>query len=240
VIKNINLKFWVGGVQLFNIHKIIIKGYPKMAKYLIADDHPLYREALKSALQTEFTGVNFIESDSFATTLSELKRHRNIDLVLLDLNMPGCENYYGLLRIRQSFPDLPIVVVSASDDLETIAEVMEFGANAFVPKNSATSVLVEALKTVLDGKSWVSDSVARKMKEVSSDKIGIAQKVSELTPKQFQVLCLIKRGMMNKDIANELNVTEATIKAHVGSLFKRLDVKSRTQILVAIEQLKLE
>jgi len=211
-----------------------------MAKYLIADDHPLYREALKSALQTEFTGVNFIESDSFATTLSELKRHRNIDLVLLDLNMPGCENYYGLLRIRQSFPDLPIVVVSASDDLETIAEVMEFGANAFVPKNSATSVLVEALKTVLDGKSWVSDSVARKMKEVSSDKIGIAQKVSELTPKQFQVLCLIKRGMMNKDIANELNVTEATIKAHVGSLFKRLDVKSRTQILVAIEQLKLE
>ena len=211
-----------------------------MAKFLIADDHPLYREALKAALQTEFAGVNLIESDSFATTLNELKRNRNLNLVLLDLNMPGCENYYGLLRIRQNFPNLPIVVVSASDDLETIAEVMQFGANAFVPKNSATTVLVEALKTVLGGKNWVSDSIARKMKEVSSDKIGIAQKVSELTPKQFQVLCLIKKGMMNKDIANELNVTEATIKAHVGSLFKRLDVKSRTQILVAIEQLKLE
>jgi len=210
-----------------------------MAKFLIADDHPLYREALKAALQTEFSGINYLESDSFASTLNVLKSQRNITLLLLDLNMPGCDDYYGLLRFRQSFPQLPIVVISGSEDLETMAQVMEFGANAFVPKSSATGVLVEALRTVLSGKNWVSDAVARKLKTVSNEKISIANKVRELTPKQFQVLCLVKKGLKNSDIASQLNVTEATVKAHVGSLFRRLEVKSRTQIMVVIEHLKL-
>lgn len=211
-----------------------------MLKFLIADDHPLYREALKAALQGRFTGVKYLESDSFDSTMSVLKRYRNVNLILLDLDMPGCENFYGLLRIRQSLPNLPIVVVSGSDDIETIAQVMEFGANAFVAKNLPTSCLEEAIKTVLEGKKWLSEETALKINEVNDDKVEIAKKVSELTHKQFKVLSLIKKGLTNREIGTTLNVTEATVKAHVGILFKKLDVKSRTQILVAIEPLKLE
>ena len=211
-----------------------------MVKFLIADDHPLYREALKGALYTEFSGALFLESDSFATTLSVLKSKGKIDLLLLDLKMPGCENFYGLLKIRQHFPNIPIAVISANDDIETISQVMEYGANAYIPKSSTTASLVEALLSVLTGKTWLPDNVKRKIQAVSKDKIEISQKIRELTPKQFKVLCLLKEGLKNKEIANALNVTEATIKAHVGALFNKLEVNSRTQILLAIENFRLE
>ena len=211
-----------------------------MLKFLLADDHPLYREALRAALQSQLQGVNYLESDSFTSTLQVLRRQRNISVILLDLNMPGCENFYGLLRIRQSFPDIPIVVVSASDSIEVIAQVMDFGANAFVPKTTPTLEMVAAIKQVLSGQQWLPEGIAEKIENVSSDTIEIAQKVKELTPKQFQVLRLVKQGLMNKQIADTLNVTEATVKAHISMLFKRLNVKSRTQILVAIEKLQLD
>jgi DNA-binding NarL/FixJ family response regulator len=211
-----------------------------MLKFLIADDHPLFREALKGALQSEFVDVNYLESDSFSSTLNTLRRHRNVSLLLLDLDMPGCEDYYGLLRVRHNFPDLPIAVVSASDDVNTIADSLEFGANSFVPKTTSTSNMITALQMTLDGGSWVPPSSANKIQQVTSDKVAIAEKVRELTPKQFKVLQLVKQGLMNKDIAEQLKVTEATVKAHVSMLFKRLGVKSRTQILVAIEKLRID
>jgi DNA-binding NarL/FixJ family response regulator len=212
----------------------------KMVKFLIADDHPLYREALKGALYAEFSGALFLESDSFATTLSVLKSKGKIDLLLLDLKMPGCENFYGLLKIRQHFPTMPIAVISANDDVETISQVMEFGANAYIPKSSPTVVLVEALLSVLTGKTWLPSSIEKQIQKVSKQKVEIAQKIRGLTPKQFKVLCLLKKGLTNREIARESNVTEATIKAHVGALFSKLQVSSRTQILVAVENFRLE
>lgn len=211
-----------------------------MVKFLIADDHPLYREALKGALNADFSGSRFLESDSFATTMSVLKSKGKIDLLLLDLNMPGCDNFYGLLKIRQHFPTMPIAVISANDDIETISQVIEFGANAYISKSSTTLVLVEALLSVLAGKTWLANSIERKIQKVSGEKVEIAQKIRELTPKQFSVLCLLKKGLTNKEIARHSNVTEATIKAHVGALFSKLQVSSRTQILVAVENLRLE
>lgn len=211
-----------------------------MVKFLIADDHPLYREALKGALQAKFTDTLFLESDSYSSTLSVLKSKGKVELLLLDLRMPGCDNFYGLLKIRQHFPNLPIVVVSANDDIETISQVMEFGANAYIPKSSTTATLVEALLSVLDGKIWLPKNAIETIQKVSSEKIEIAQKIRELTPKQFKVLCLLKKGLKNREIAIELNVTEATIKAHVGALFSKLEASSRTQILVAVENFKLE
>ena len=208
-----------------------------MLKLLVADDHPLFREALIGALQSVLTNVIYFESDSFTTTLDVLRRRRNISLVVLDLNMPGCDNFYGLLRIREHYPDLKIAVVSASDDIQTVSESMEFGANAFIPKTTSTLTMVSALETVLEGGTWVPESMKEALKRVGEEKIDIAQKVSKLTPKQFKVLRLLKQGLTNKDISQELNVTEATVKAHVSALFKRLDVKSRTQILVAVEKL---
>ena len=211
-----------------------------MLKFLIADDHPLYREALKAALQTEFDRVVYLESDSFSSTLSVIRNNRRLNLVLLDLNMPGCENYYGLLRVKESYPNLPVAVVSASDSIDVISQVLEFGADAFIPKTTPTSDLIVAVKTVLDGEKWIPDEIQSKLVDVDNNTMKVAQMVRELTPKQFQVLRYIKQGMMNKQIADQLNVTEATIKAHISMIFKRLNVKSRTQILVAIEKLQLD
>jgi DNA-binding NarL/FixJ family response regulator len=211
-----------------------------MLKFLIADDHPLFREALIGALQSAFTNVKFVESHSFTSSLNILRRQRNVNLVLLDLDMPGCDNYYGLLRLRQLFPNLPIAIVSATDDEQTIADAIEFGANAYIPKTCPTVEVVFALRQVLAGKTWIPSTIADEVKAVSHDKVLIAKKVRELTPKQFVVLRLVKQGLMNKEIALQLNVTEATVKAHVSMLFKRLEVRSRTQILVAVEKLNLD
>lgn len=211
-----------------------------MMKFLIADDHPLYRVALQGALEPHFTGVTYLESDSFNSTLQELRQQRNVSLLLLDLSMPGCENFYGLLRIRQTFPELPIVVVSASDELDVIAQVMNYGANGFIPKVTATAIMVDAVRQVLDKKTWLPEGVAEQLDDVNNETLSIAKKLQGLTPKQFQVLRLVKQGMMNREIADTLNVTEATVKAHISMLFKRLDVRSRTQILVAVEKLQLD
>ncbi|GLR69943.1 LuxR C-terminal-related transcriptional regulator [Agaribacter marinus] len=211
-----------------------------MLKFLIADDHPLYREALKGALKTEFDRVTYLESDSFNSTVNVIRNNRRLNLLLLDLNMPGCDNFYGLLRIKQTYPDLPIAVVSATDSIDVISQVLEFGADAFIPKTTPTTDLIIALKTVLDGEKWIPEHIKKELVEVNSDTLEIAQQVKELTPKQFQVLRFIKQGMMNKQIADHLSVTEATVKAHISMIFKRLNVKSRTQILVAIEKLQLD
>ncbi len=211
-----------------------------MVKFLIADDHPLFREALRAALQTEFNKVVYLESDSFASTIEVIRKNRRLNLILLDLTMPGCENFYGLLRVKQNFPDIPVAVVSANEDIGVISQVLEFGADAYIPKSTPTSDFIHAIKLVLDGESWVPEDVKKKLVEVKSETKEIAQKVKELTPKQFQVLRHIKLGMMNKQIADTLNVTEATVKAHISSIFKSLDVKSRTQILVAIDKLNLD
>jgi DNA-binding NarL/FixJ family response regulator len=211
-----------------------------MLKLLVAEDHPLYREALIGALQPQFGDVNFIESDSLNSTLNMLRRCRNISLILLDLNMPGCDNFYGLLRIHQLYPDIPILVLSGSDSLHVIAQTMKFGARGFIPKTSATRDLVKGIQSVLAGNTYLPNAIAQKIPKVDETTIEIAQKVRELTPKQFTVLKLLKKGLMNRDIAAELGVTEATVKAHIGNLFKRLDARSRTQVLVAIEKLQLE
>lgn len=211
-----------------------------MLKFLVADDHPLYREAVITALKPSFEQTKFFESDSFDSTFAVLKKQRNIDVLLLDLNMPGCENYYGLLRFRQMFPKLIIVVVSALDDAKTIAETIEFGANGFIPKTLSTLDMVDALNSIMAGATWIPSDMHQAVADVSNETKKISQQVKLLTPKQFQVLRLVKEGMSNKEISEHLTVTEATVKAHISSLFKRLEVKSRTQMLVVIDKLNLD
>lgn len=209
-----------------------------MLKFLIGDDHPLYREALKGALQHQFADITFVESDTLNSTLNVLRLHRDLAIILLDLKMPDCDNYYGLLRIHQSYPNIPIVVVSASDSLDVIAQVMEFGARAFIPKTTATSDMVEGLHAVLSGNKWLPAGIEERLQSIDKSATDVGKTLRELTPRQFEVLKLVKQGMMNKEIAIELKVTEATVKAHIGTLFKRLNVRSRTQILVAIDKLQ--
>jgi DNA-binding NarL/FixJ family response regulator len=211
-----------------------------MYKFLIADDHPLFREALKGALSSCFTDVTFIESESLDTTIDVLRKNRKVSIIILDLNMPGCDNFYGLLRVKELFPDVPIVVLSASDSLQTVSQVMAFGADGFIPKTTATPMIKDALLAILEGEKWLPAGMATAILEIDDDAKDIAVKLKELTPKQFQVLKLVKNGLMNKQIASKLYVTEATVKAHIGVIFKKLDVKTRTQIVLAVEKLQFD
>ena len=211
-----------------------------MHKFLIADDHPLFREALKGALSSCFTDVTFLESESLDTTIDVLRKNRKVSIIILDLNMPGCDNFYGLLRVKEVFPDIPIVVLSASDSLQTVSQVMAFGADGFIPKTTATPMIKDALLAILDGKQWLPDGMEAAILEIDDDAKDIAVKLKELTPKQFQVLKLVKNGLMNKQIASKLYVTEATVKAHIGVIFKKLNVKTRTQIVLAVEKLQFD
>ena len=211
-----------------------------MYKFLIADDHPLFRDALKGALSSCFNKVKFIESDSLDSTIAALRTNRKISIVILDLDMPGCDDFYGLLRIKELFPAVPLLVLSASDSPETVSQVMEFGANGYLSKTTATPILKEAIEAVMNGESYLPDGIAEALMEVDKDTKDIAEKLRELTPKQFQVLKLLKDGLMNKQIADKLNVTEATVKAHIGVIFKKLEVKTRTQIVLAVEKLHLD
>tara|TARA_R110000751_G_scaffold55346_1_gene118681 strand:- start:79546 stop:80181 length:636 start_codon:yes stop_codon:yes gene_type:complete len=209
-----------------------------VAKFLIADDHPLYREALIAALSPLFEMIEIVQADSLDSTLEALQNNTDFDLVLLDLNMPGCENFYGLLRVSQDFPQVPVAVVSASDSSEVISKVINLGAKGFIPKATATDIIANALKQIMEGKSWLPEGV-----DISIEKdvpvIDIAKLVGELTPKQFQVLKLLQDGLLNKQIAFDLNITEATVKAHISAVFRKLNVNTRTQAVLLLKHLDI-
>lgn len=211
-----------------------------MYKFLIADDHPLMRDAIQGALSHCFENVTFLKSDSLDTTIAVLRKNRNVSIIIFDLSMPGCDNFYGLLRIKELFPNIPMVVLSASDSPEVISQVMSFGAEGFIAKTTGTETIKEAIVTILKGGTWLSKASEKAILSVDNNAVDIAEKLKTLTPKQFQVVKLLKDGLMNKEIATTLNVTEATVKAHIGVVFKKLNVKTRTQIVLAVEKLQLD
>jgi DNA-binding NarL/FixJ family response regulator len=209
-----------------------------VAKFLIADDHPLYREALISALQPLFENVDIIQSDGLDSTLEALQQHSDFDLVLLDLNMPGCDSFYGLIRVSQDFPKVAVAVVSASDSVEVVCKVMNLGAKGFIPKSTPTIVIAEALKQIMNGKNWFPEDMQTDIEDYVPA-IDIAKLVGELTPKQFRVLRLLQNGLLNKQIAFDLSITEATVKAHISAIFRKFNVNTRTQAVLMLKYLDI-
>ena len=209
-----------------------------MAKFLVADDHPLFREALISALRPLFENIDIVQADSLDSTLEALQKNTDFCLVLLDLNMPGCENFYGLIRVTQDFPQVPVAVVSASDSGEVVSKVMNLGAKGFIPKATPTSTIAEALKQIMDGESWLPEGVKICI-ENDAPVIDVAKLVGELTPKQFLVLKLLQNGLLNKQIAYDLSITEATVKAHISAVFRKLNVNTRTQAVLLLQNLDI-
>jgi DNA-binding NarL/FixJ family response regulator len=209
-----------------------------VVKFLIADDHPLFREALISALRPLFENVDIIQSDSLESTLKALQQNSDFDLILLDLNMPGSDSFYGLIRVSQDYPDVPVAVVSASDSVEVVSKVMNLGAKGFIPKATSSRTIADALKQILDGNNWLPKGMQTSI-ENDSPLIDIATLVGELTPKQFQVLQLLQNGLLNKQIAFDLNITEATVKAHISAIFRKLNVKTRTQAVLLLKNLDI-
>ena len=215
-----------------------------MAKLIVADDHPLFRNALINAISSTFATKATIETDSFDTTCAALEQHPDTDLLLLDLHMPGNCGFLGLIQLRKSFPSLPIVVISASEELDVIRRVMAFGASAYVPKSANPADISAALNAVLAGELWVPMAIKKQVLEHHSDKaeedLDLAAKVAQLTQQQYKVLYYLTEGWLNKQIAYDLHISEATVKAHITAIFRKLGVTNRTQVVIQAQRLTLE
>lgn len=213
-----------------------------MAKLIIADDHPLFRNALISAISNTFMTKATIETDSFDSTLQALDQHPDTDMLLLDLHMPGNCGFLGLIQLRKSYPTLPIVVVSASEDADVIKRVMSFGASAFVPKSAHPVDIGKALNAVLAGDLWLPEKYQALLTPDANDEVDLdlASKVAQLTAQQYKVLYYLTEGWLNKQIAYDLNISEATVKAHMTAIFRKLGVTNRTQVVIQAQRLQLE
>jgi DNA-binding NarL/FixJ family response regulator len=204
---------------------------------IIADDHPLFRGALKQALSSAVTAAQILEAGSFDDVNRMLTGGASADLILLDLNMPGMQGFSGLAYLRASHPDVPVLVVSANDEPQVMRRCVEFGASGFLPKTQGIETMREAINTVLEGGSWMPadfDPLAPVDKETAD----LVKRLASLTPQQVRVLMMLSEGMLNKQIAYELGVSEATIKAHVSAILTKLGVDSRTQAVIAASKIE--
>ncbi|HWR81288.1 MAG TPA: response regulator transcription factor ErdR [Pseudomonas sp.] len=211
-----------------------------MAAYqiLIADDHPLFRSALHQALSLGLgSEVQLAEAASIAELELRLTQKSDWDLVLLDLNMPGAHGFSGLVLLRGQYPQIPVVMISAQEEAAVISRSREFGASGFIPKSSSLEQIQQAVRAVLDGELWwplPTDQEQTLSAEAKAASAGLAS----LTPQQFRVLTMVCDGLLNKQIAWELSVSEATIKAHVTAIFRKLGVRTRTQAAMLLQQLE--
>ncbi|MEO4046094.1 response regulator transcription factor ErdR [Pseudomonas sp. CAU 1711] len=211
-----------------------------MAAYdiLIADDHPLFRSALQQALTLGLgPDVRLVEAASIAELEARLGEKNDWDLVLLDLNMPGAYGFSGLVLLRGQYPQIPVVMISAQEEAAVVARAREFGASGFIPKSSPLETLQQAVRQVLDGDAWWPPQVGATA-SVSAEARAASAGLASLTPQQFRVLTMVCEGLLNKQIAFELSVSEATIKAHVTAIFRKLGVRTRTQAALLLQQLE--
>jgi DNA-binding NarL/FixJ family response regulator len=205
---------------------------------LIADDHPLFRSALHQALTLGLgPEARLVEAASIAELETRLAEKSDWDLVLLDLNMPGAYGFSGLVLLRGQYPQIPVVMVSAQEEASIVVRSREFGASGFIPKSSSLETIQKAVRLVLDGEVWWPPQVNEPISVSPEDKAASAG-LASLTPQQFRVLTMVCDGLLNKQIAYELSVSEATIKAHVTAIFRKLNVRTRTQAALLLQQME--
>ena len=203
---------------------------------LVADDHPLFRAAVLHVLQGRLPQFRTLEAASAATLGQALQEHPEIELVLLDLSMPGARGFSALLHVRGEYPEVPVVIISSNDHPRVIRRAQQFGAAGFIPKSAPAEAMGEAIETVLDGGSWFPPMAA----ERSEADAELAARLAQLTPQQFRVLLCLADGLLNKQIAAELGLAENTVKVHVTAILKKLDCYSRTQAAVLVKGLEPE
>ena len=207
--------------------------------FIVADDHPLFRGALKEILLSLPQGAEIVEAADFDEAAAALERHGDADLLLLDLAMPGTSGLSGLALLRAEHPSVPIAIVSASEDSQIIARALDLGASGFIPKSAGFDEIRTAIVRLLSGDVWLPG-------DVSLDAPGdpevadLIARVKTLTPQQTRVLSMLGRGLLNKQIAYELGVSEPTIKAHVSAVLLKLGVDSRTQAVIRLSKLGVD
>lgn len=205
--------------------------------FIIADDHPLFRGALRQTLAETFGDVRITEAGTLDEVARELEAGNDVDLVLLDLSMPGMRGFSGLMYLRAQFPSVPVVIVSATEDHAAIRRCMEFGAAGYIPKSLGTDAIHSALDAVLMGDIWVPADFTMDGEQEDEIKQLVAR-LASLTPQQVRVLMMLSEGLLNKQIAHELSVSEATVKAHVSAILQKLNVESRTQAVIAANRIE--
>ncbi len=209
-------------------------------KVIIADDHPLFRAALKQAVMQAVPGVSVVEADSLTAVQSATEQNEDADLILLDIHMPGAQGFSGLVFLRGQHPSIPVIVVSGSEEVHVMKRAMDYGASGFIPKSAPLETIAEAISQVLQGEEWLPEDISESMDELPEEDYNFATAIASLTPQQFRVLTMLTEGLLNKQIAYELNVSEATIKAHVTAILRKLGVHSRTQAVIAAQRLGVE
>ncbi len=204
---------------------------------VIADDHPLFRGALREAVSGLLQNAIISEAGSFDEAVELLERGGEIDLVLLDLRMPGTRGFSGLMYLRAQYPSVPVAIVSANDDPMAIRRCMEFGASGFIPKTLGVEAMRSAISRILNGGLWTPPDVDL---GGGSDKetAELLTRMATLTPQQVRVLMMLSEGLLNKQIAYQLGVSEATVKAHVSAILQKLGVESRTQAVIAAAKIE--
>jgi DNA-binding NarL/FixJ family response regulator len=207
-------------------------------RLVIADDHPLFRGALREAVSGLFEGTEIAEAGSFDEVAIQLDKGGDVDLILLDLTMPGVRGFSGLMFLRAQYPSVPVVVVSANDDPAVIRRCMDFGASGFIPKTLGIEDMRGAIMRVLKGGVWTPPDVDLEG-GADAEAAAIMARLASLTPQQVRVLMMLSEGLLNKQIAYELSVSEATVKAHVSAILQKLGVDSRTQAVIAASKIEL-
>jgi DNA-binding NarL/FixJ family response regulator len=206
-------------------------------RLMIADDHPLFRGALREAVTGLPERVECTEAGSFDEAAALLDQGSEFDLVLLDLSMPGARGFSGLMYLRAQYPGVPVAVVSANDDPMAIRRCMEFGASGFIPKTLSVDGMRNAISRILSGDVWTPPDI-----DLSSgsdaEAAELMGRMATLTPQQVRVLMMLSEGLLNKQIAYQLGVSEATVKAHVSAILQKLGVESRTQAVIAAAKIE--
>ena len=206
-------------------------------RLVIADDHPLFRGALREAVTGLFERVDIAEAGTFNEVAELLERASDVDLVLLDLTMPGVRGFSSLMYLRAQYPGVPVIVVSANDDPAAIRRCMEFGASGFIPKTLGVEAMRGAIQRILSGGVWTPPDVDLTTGS-DAETAALMARMATLTPQQVRVLMMLSEGLLNKQIAYQLGVSEATVKAHVSAILQKLGVESRTQAVIAAAKIE--
>jgi DNA-binding NarL/FixJ family response regulator len=206
-------------------------------RLVIADDHPLFRGALREAVEGLLERADISEAGTFDELVNLLERGGDVDLVLLDLTMPGARGFSGLMYMRAQYPGVPVIIVSANDDPTAIRRCIEFGASGFIPKTLGVDAMRAAVSRILGGGVWTPPDVDLSAGS-DTEAAELMARMATLTPQQVRVLMMLSEGLLNKQIAYQLDVSEATVKAHVSAILQKLGVESRTQAVIAAAKIE--
>ena len=210
-----------------------------MPTLLIADDHPLFREALRGAILRLLPSATLREAEDTDGLYAMVEADADADLLLLDLNIPGANGFSALVYLRAQYPELPVVVVSAREEPVVMRRALDHGAMGFIPKSVDAQTLGDAVRQVLEGNRWA-PAAAGNAPAATPDEQEVAERIRELTPQQFRVLQMLATGLLNKQIAFELGVAEATVKAHMSAILRKLGASNRTQAVLVAGRLAVD